>query len=154
MKFTPVFVSIIIAQTAGIVGSVFTANSVATWYVELTKPSWGPPNWIFGPVWITLYTVMGIAAYLVWLRRKELGAKIALSLYGAHLVLNAAWSLVFFGLKNPGLAFAEILVLLISIVTTTVLFWRISRPAGALMIPYLAWVSFASYLNYAIWQLN
>lgn len=154
MKFIPVIVSIAIAQAAGIIGSVFTASSVRTWFETLAKPAWNPPSWLFGPVWITLYTLMGIAAYLVLQQRDVPGAKMALWVYGVHLVFNALWSILFFGLKNPGLAFAEIIVLLILIVVTTVLFWKINPAAGALMIPYIAWVSFATFLNYTIWQLN
>ena len=149
-----IFISILIAQSAGVIGSIFTAGSVQTWYVDLVKPALNPPNWIFGPVWITLYTLMGIAAYLIWQRRREQGVKFALSLYGVQLILNTLWSILFFGLQNPGLAFAEILILLPFIVLTMALFWRINKWAGILLVPYLAWVSFATYLNYAIWSLN
>lgn len=106
------------------------------------------------PVWITLYTLMGIAAYLVWQQRSLPEARLALWVYGIHLVFNALWSILFFGLKNPALAFGEILILLALIVVTTALFWRIHPAAGLLLIPYLAWVSFATYLNYTIWRLN
>ena len=122
--------------------------------MTINKPEWNPPSWVFGPVWTLLYSLMGIAAYLVWQQRDVPGAKFALSVYAFQLVLNTLWSILFFGLKNPGIAFAEILLLLISIVVTAVLFWRITPWAGALMIPYIAWVSFATYLNYTIWQLN
>jgi benzodiazapine receptor len=154
MKIIGVIVSIIIAQMAGAIGSFFTSSSVGTWYATVNKPSFNPPSWIFGPVWITLYALMGISSYLVWQARELPGAKIALWFYGIQLALNALWSILFFGMKNPGLAFAEIIILLISIIITTVLFWRISPLAGALMIPYILWVSFASILNYNIWQLN
>lgn len=154
MRFIPAVISVLIAEAAGIIGSAFTAASVKSWYPTITKPSWNPPSWVFGPVWTTLYALMGIAAALVWSRRDAPGAKVALWVYGVHLVFNALWSILFFGLKNPGLAFAEIIVLLALIIATTVLFWRIIPWAGALMLPYIAWVSFASYLNYAIWRLN
>ena len=154
MKIIPAVVSIVIAQGAGVIGSVFMASSVRTWFETLVKPSLNPPSWVFGPVWITLYTLMGIAAYLVWQQKGASGAKVALWVYGVHLVFNALWSILFFGLKNPGLAFAEIIVLFVLILVTTVFFWRINPWAGALMIPYVAWVSFATYLNYAIWTLN
>jgi translocator protein len=147
-------VSIAIAQAAGIIGSVFTVGSIDTWYAALAKPEWNPPGWVFGPVWIILYTLMGIAAYLVWQHRKTRLAKIALSVYGIQLVLNAVWSILFFGLKNPGLAFAEILLLVAFIAATIILFWRVLKWAGILLLPYLAWVFFAAYLNYTIWQLN
>ncbi len=154
MNSISTIISIFIAQAAGLIGSVFTASSVRDWYLVLTKPSWNPPSWIFSPVWITLYTLMGIAAALVWKKKDLPGAKLALGIYGIHLIFNALWSILFFGFKNPGLAFGEIIILLILILIITVLFWRINPVAGLLMLPYIAWVSFASYLNYTIWQLN
>ena len=147
-------VSICIAQMAGIIGSVFTVSSVNGWYTTLVKSTLNPPSWVFGPAWVTLYTLMGLAAYLVWRKRHLPGAKLALTWYGVQLVLNALWSVLFFGLQQPGLAFAEIVALLACIVVTSVLFWRVSPLAGALMIPYIAWVAFASYLNVSIWLLN
>ena len=154
MKLFHLIISIAIAQSAGIVGSVFTAPNIEGWYSTLAKPVWNPPGWVFGPVWILLYTLMGIAAFLVWRQRDVPGSKLALSVYGVHLALNALWSIVFFGLKNPGLALAEILVLLAFILATTVLFRRINNWAGALLVPYIAWVTFATFLNFTIWQLN
>jgi len=154
MNIVHAFVSILIAQAAGFIGSFFTVSSVSTWYAELIKPLWNPPSWVFGPVWITLYTMMGISAYLVWLQKNASGIKLALSMYGIQLILNVLWSVLFFGLKNPGIAFIEILVLLAFILLTTILFWRINTWAGVLMLPYLVWVSFAAFLNYTIWQLN
>jgi len=154
-------ISIVIAQAAGIIGSIFTVSSVNGWYTTLVKPVLNPPSWLFGPVWTILYTLMGIASYLVWSSYAKATdgqvkeqIKLALIIYGVQLGLNALWSILFFGLKQPGFAFAEIIVLLIFIIMTTILFWRISPLAGALMIPYIAWVSFASYLNFTIWQLN
>ncbi|MBU2101310.1 tryptophan-rich sensory protein [Patescibacteria group bacterium] len=154
MKIFPVLISILIAQLAGIIGSFFTVTSVNTWYLDLVKPAWNPSSWIFGPVWITLYTLMGIAAYLVWRSNGASGVKIALLVYGVHLVLNALWSILFFGLNNPAVAFFEILLLLVFILVTIFLFWKINPWAGALLLPYLGWVSFAAFLNYTIWQLN
>lgn len=154
MKIISIIISIIIAQAAGLIGSVFTASSVQTWYVNLVKPTWTPPSWLFGPVWITLYVFMGIAAYLIWQSRKMPGAKLALYVYGIQLCLNALWSIIFFGLKNPGFAFVEIIILLIFIIITAALFWRINKIAGVLFLPYIVWVSFAAFLNYAIWRLN
>jgi len=154
MKFLRLIFSVLIAQSAGVVGSIFTVSNVDGWYATLEKPLWNPPSWVFGPVWIALYTLMGISAYLVWRQRHRPGAKLALSVYGAHLVLNALWSILFFGLQNPGLAFAEILILLGSILVTTVLFWRINNWSGALLVPYLSWAAFATLLNFTIWQLN
>jgi len=158
MKFVPIIISILIAQAAGAIGSYFTANSVRTWFVTVTKPTWNPPSWLFGPMWITLYTLMGIASYLVWssdaVQDKQGLRTAALWIYGFHLALNALWSILFFGLKNPGAAFAEILVLLVFIIVTTILFWKINMWAGVLLLPYIAWVSFAAFLNYTIWRLN
>ena len=154
MKIFPILVSILIAQLAGFIGSFFTVSSVNTWYLDIAKPVWNPPSWIFGPVWVTLYILMGIAAYMIWRKRNSSNVKLALSVYGVHLVLNALWSIIFFGLQNPGLAFIEILVLLVFILGTMFLFWRINRWAAILLLPYLGWVSFASFLNYNIWYLN
>lgn len=154
MKIIQIIISTLIAEGAGILGSIFTVSSIRGWYLTLVKPSWNPPSWIFGPAWTTLYAFMGVAAALVWKQRTFPGAKTALWFYGIQLALNVLWSILFFGLKNPELAFAEIVVLLIMIIATTVLFWRINPWAGVLMLPYIAWVSFATYLNYTIWRLN
>lgn len=126
----------------------------ADWYQALNKPSWNPPSWLFGPVWTTLYTLMGIAAWLIW---KEFGfadAKKALSFFLVQLVLNGLWSQIFFGMQEPGWAFAEIILLLAAILVTTILFFRKNRAAGWLMVPYIAWVCFATVLNGAIWLMN
>lgn len=147
--------SILICQLAGVVGSMFTTPAIRIWYESLNRPAWRPPNSVFGPVWIALYLLMGIALFLVW--RKGLaasGVKSALVIFFVQLALNALWSFVFFGLKAPGLAFAEILVLWVSIVLTIVWFYQVMPFSGLLLIPYLAWVSFAAILNHSIWQLN
>lgn len=132
-------------------GSRFTPGES---YLQLQKPSWTPPGYLFGPVWSILYLSMGIAAWLVWRRAGLLKAKLALSLFAVQLILNGAWSWIFFGLHQPGLAFAEILVLWSMILVTMIAFWRVNRYAGMLFLPYIAWVSFAAILNYFIWQLN
>ena len=138
----------------------FAAAAVGTrfmpgaWYASLAKPAWNPPNWIFGPVWTLLYILMGVAAWLVWRRAGWRGARLALSLFVVQLVLNALWSYLFFGLHRPDLAFVDIVALWAVILMTTVLFWRQLRLAGLLMLPYLAWVGFASVLNFAIWRMN
>jgi benzodiazapine receptor len=150
-----VAISIIIAQLAGIIGSVFTIESVNTWYLTLVKPALNPPSWVFGPVWTTLYFLMGISAYLVWRRGiKRYDVKIALSIYALQLVLNTLWSIVFFAFENPGLALVNIVFLWLSILLTVITFAKISKTAAWLLVPYVAWVSFATYLNYAIWSLN
>jgi benzodiazapine receptor len=151
-KSIPIIVSIVIAQIAGIIGSIFTSSSVDTWYTTLVKPVFNPPSWVFAPVWITLYTLMGIAAYIIW--KKQTANKKALYFYGTQLVLNSLWSFLFFGAQNPGYAFVGILILLVFILETTRQFYKLDTTAGLLMLPYIAWVSFATILNYAIWQLN
>jgi len=132
-----------------------TARGVADWYPTLTKPSFNPPAWVFGPVWTLLYIVMGVAAFLVW--RKGLdadGVRIALAVFAVQLALNGLWSILFFGMRAPGLALAEIILLWVAIGITTVLFWRVTAAAGTLLLPYLAWVSFAPVLNASLWWLN
>src|SRR4030066_1376683 len=148
-------ISILIAQMAGAIGSIFTTASIQNWYVFLEKPIFAPPNWLFAPAWITLYALMGIAAFLIWQKRDDLVARnSALKIYGIHLLFNACWSIIFFGLRNPGLAFFEIIVLWLLILIVTIKFFRICKAAGFLFIPYLLWVSFASVLNYFVWMLN
>ncbi len=148
-------VSVLIAQAAGGIGAIFTSAKIPTWYATVVKPSWQPPNWLFGPVWTTLFTLMGIAAAIVWIQRGQSPiAQKALVAYGVQLILNVLWSYLFFGMQSPGLAFIEIVFLLIAIVGTMVLFWRVSPAAGWLMMPYLIWVLFASFLNFTIWRLN
>ncbi len=154
-NFSKLVVSVAGSQAAGLIGAVFTASAIPTWYVGLIKPPLNPPNWIFGPVWTTLYALMGVAAYLVWnkgLERKDV--QTALWVFGLQLVLNTSWSIVFFGLQNPGLAFVNIVLMWIAIVWTMVLFYKISKPAMWLLVPYILWVSFAAYLNFGIWMLN
>ena len=124
------------------------------WYASLRKPSWNPPSWLFGPVWTALYLMMATAAWLVWRRGGWRTQRRPLVFYGLQLVLNAAWSPLFFGLKMPGLAFAEILLLLAAIILTARAFSRVSRPAWLLLVPYIGWVSFASLLNFTLWRMN
>ena len=138
---------------AGIGGAV-TTFKIGTWYSTLVKPSWNPPNWIFGPVWSSLYLCMAVAGWLVWREHGLVGAKLPLALFGIQLVLNVLWSCIFFGLEMPGIAFVEVLLLCTAIAATMVTFWSRSMTAGLLFVPYLAWVSFASLLNFAIWRLN
>lgn len=154
MNYLALIISILIAEAAGLLGSIFTFRSIPTWYATLKKPSFNPPSWLFGPVWTILYIFMGISSYMIWQRRGVADVKLALIVYGIQLALNALWSILFFGLKNPGLALVEIVFLWIAILATIILFWPINAYAGALLIPYLAWVTFASFLNYNIWVLN
>ncbi|HSH46422.1 MAG TPA: TspO/MBR family protein [Longimicrobiales bacterium] len=142
---------LVVTFIAALVGSQFQPGA---WYDGLNKPSWNPPGAVFGPVWTVLYTLMAVAAWLVWKRHGFSGATAALSVYLVHLVANAAWSWLFFGLNELGLALAEIAVLWVLILATLVLFWRHHRVAGWLLVPYLLWVSFASVLNFTLWQMN
>lgn len=132
-------------------GSRFSPNE---WYLQIQKPSWTPPGYLFGPVWSILYLSMGVAAWIVWRRAGFSGARLALTLFVVQLILNGMWSWIFFGMQKSGLAFAEILVLWSMILATLLAFWRVSSISGMLLLPYLLWVSFAAVLNYTIWQLN
>ncbi|HWA46908.1 MAG TPA: TspO/MBR family protein [Dongiaceae bacterium] len=143
----------IVFVVAGIGGAV-TAASVDTWYRALAKPAINPPDWIFGPVWTALYILMALAAAVVWRRGAGYERRLAMSFFFAQLALNLGWSCLFFGLHLIGGAFAWLLLLWTAIAGTLIAFWRIDRRAGWLLIPYLAWVSFAGVLNFLIWRLN
>lgn len=148
-------ISVLLSQMAGLIGSIFTMSAIPTWYAYLNKPALNPPSWVFGPVWITLYFLMGVSLFLVWKKGAEnKDVRFALIVFGIQLVLNSTWSIVFFGLENPGLALINIILMWMSIVWTMFVFYKVSRTATYLLVPYLLWVSFASYLNYAIWMLN
>jgi benzodiazapine receptor len=142
---------IAICLAAGALGAAITAPAIPTWYAGLAKPSFNPPDWLFGPVWTALYLMMAVAAWLVWRRG---AARAALLLFALQLVLNSAWSLLFFGIHRVDLALIDIVVLLAAIVATTLAFRRASTIAALLFVPYIAWVSFAMALNIAIWRLN
>jgi tryptophan-rich sensory protein len=135
-------------------GGIITQDSVGTWYQTLNKPDFNPPDWLFAPVWIILFFMMGMAAWLVWLKKGFGESKLAMSLFVIQLALNLTWSYLFFGLRNPSYALAEIIPLLVAILATADAFRRISLAAGILMLPYAAWVSFAILLNYEIVMLN
>lgn len=143
---------ILLAEGAGIVGSFFTAPNIPIWYATLTKPLIAPPNWVFGPIWTTLFLLTGIAAYLVWKQGKNTTA--ALKIFGLQLTLNVLWSVFFFGFQNPGAAFIEIIFLWLAIAWNIYAFSKYSKVAAWLLVPYLAWVAFAGALNYFIWALN
>lgn len=143
-----------VCATAALVGSAFTEPSIPEWYGSLVKPSFTPPSWLFGPIWSVLYLAMAIAGWLVWLRHGNIAVALPLALFGGQLVLNALWSILFFGLQAPGIALVEILTLWAMIFATLLSFWKISTIAGWLFVPYLAWVSFATILNFEIWRLN
>lgn len=139
------------AFAAGAIGALASIDA-ASFYAQLSKPSWAPPAWVFGPVWSTLYGLMGLAAWLAW--RSPGPTRVALVLFGAQLAANALWSWLFFAWHQGALAAAEVLVLLALIVATVVAFWRISRPAALLLVPYLLWVSFAAALTWTLLRSN
>ena len=138
---------------AGGIGSIASARA-ASFYAQLDTPAWAPPSWLFSPVWTTLYILMGIAAWLVWRERGWAGARVALGLFVVQLVANALWSWIFFAWRLGCAAVVEILVLLALIVATMVAFARVSRTAALLLVPYLAWVAFATALTWTLWRRN
>ena len=148
-KIVRLFILILVCQGAGLVGSIFTFDSISTWYSTLQKPFFNPPNYIFGPVWTLLYTMMGISLFFVWGKKKT-----NLKWFWVQLILNTTWSIVFFGLRNPSAALVVIIFLWISIFKTIIGFKKVDRKSSYLLYPYLAWVSFASLLNLAIVLLN
>ncbi|MCF7907131.1 tryptophan-rich sensory protein [Patescibacteria group bacterium] len=151
-------ISLLLPQLAGFIGSFFTRSTISSWYAFLIKPSFNPPNWLFGPAWITLYFLMGISIYLIWTSssffERKAESKKAFTLFWIHLIVNSLWSLIFFGLKSPVGALVNIIILWISIIILIIKFWRINKWASCLLIPYFFWVTFASILNYSIWHLN
>jgi len=147
--------SLLICQAAGFLGSLVTTPSIPIWYASLEKPSFSPPNWVFSPVWITLYALMGISLYLLWRQDiKTPKVRIALFFFIVQLILNVCWSMIFFGLKLSFLAFIEILLLWAAILLTMVKALKVSKIAGILLLPYILWVSFAAVLNFFLWYLN
>ncbi len=148
-------VSIAVPVAVGILSGFATARGVAEWYPTLAKPAFTPPSWLFAPVWTALYLMMGFAAFLVWQWGLEAaGVRVALVAFLVQLALNGLWSLLFFGLRAPGAALVDIVLLWLAIAVTTWLFWRVVHVAAILLLPYLAWVTFAAVLNASIWSLN
>jgi len=148
-------VSIIACLAAGAIGSIFTRSAIPTWYATLEKPTFNPPNWLFAPVWTLLYLLMGIAAFLVWRKGLEnRQVRIALIVFLVQLILNALWSVVFFGLESPLYGLIVIVALWVAILFTVLKFYRVSLAASVLLWPYLLWVTFAAVLNSSIWLLN
>jgi len=148
-------ISVTLPLLVGGLSGFTTARGVQEWYPSLAKPPFNPPSWVFGPVWTLLYIIMGVAAYLVWQKGWENEiVRVALALYLVQLILNGLWSILFFGMQSPSLAFAEIILLWLAIAATVVWFWRVSPAAGILLLPYEAWVSFAALLNGSLWILN
>jgi translocator protein len=144
-----------LCEFAGVIGSLSMGDSISSWYSMLAKPSWTPPNWLFAPVWVTLYALMGVSLFLVFKVRKPKKLKIqGISVFGVQLVANVLWSMLFFGYRQVGWGFVEIVFLWGSIIATMFLFWRISRTSSLVLVPYLVWVSIASGLNLSILILN
>ena len=151
-KRRPLYGFLLATLGVGALASLFTTSQIPTWYAGLNHPSIAPPNWVFAPVWTTLYIVMAFAAWRVW---KVTGLRgMAMAAFAIQLMLNLAWSAIFFGLHDIAGALAEIVVLDLAILTTVILFFRHDWPAGLLMLPYLAWTLFATFLTYAFWGLN
>lgn len=147
--------AVVVCFAAAAFGSLFTRPAIPNWYAGLRKPAWTPPAWLFGPVWTLLYLAMAVAAWLVWREHGFAGgASHALACFVVQLILNALWSVVFFGWKRTGLAFAEIVLLWLALALTTISFLRLTPLAGYLLVPYLAWVTFAALLNFSIWRKN
>ena len=148
-------ISLAIPITVGGLSGFATARGVQTWFPTLVKPPFNPPSWVFGPVWTVLYLSMGFAAFLVWQKGlNNAPVRLALAFFLVQLALNGLWSILFFGMQSPGLAFVEIVGLWLTIGVTIVLFWRVTPSAGIILLPYEAWVSFAALLNGSIWILN
>lgn len=147
--------SILVCEAVGLLATPFTISSIKTWYSTLNKPSFSPPNWVFGPVWTILYFMMGVSVYLIWIKEmKNKKVKVALIYFSIQLFLNFLWSILFFGLHSPVLALIEIIILWLMIFLTALKFYKISKPAFYLLIPYLLWVNFATILNFSVAVLN
>jgi tryptophan-rich sensory protein len=148
------FAFIIICLIISGIGGAITASSVETWYQALEKPIFNPPDWVFAPVWTLLYIIMGIAAWRVWRLRSFEATGKALGVFALQLGFNLAWSFLFFGLQRIDLALVEIVILLVAIIVNAIMFWRIDRLAGLMLMPYIAWVTYATILNASLWLLN
>jgi len=155
VKILKLIASILICQGVGSIGALFTSPAILTWYTTIQKPSFNPPNWIFAPVWTLLFLMMGISLYFVWSKGwEDKKIKIAVFIFSAQLALNIFWSLLFFGLQSPFYAFIEIIILWLAILLTIISFYKISKIATYLLLPYILWVSFAAVLNFSILILN
>jgi tryptophan-rich sensory protein len=147
-------VSVAVCLGCAGIGSLLTMPAISTWYKTIRKPTWNPPNWLFGPVWTLLYLSMAVAAWLVWRQSETSSVSLALALFGIQLALNLAWSAIFFHYHQIGAAVVDVVFLWIFILATTPEFWKVAPAASWLMVPYLAWVTFASILNATVWSLN
>ncbi|MEN9524952.1 MAG: hypothetical protein RLZZ256_336 [Bacteroidota bacterium] len=153
-KIGAFLLSLIIPLAVGGISGFFTVSAIPGWYQTIQKPSWNPPNWVFGPVWTTLYVLMGIAMYLIWTQPRTEQRQRALYLNATQLILNFFWSLIFFNLHAIGWALIEIIILWVVIVQTMFAYDRVYKPAAWLLLPYIVWVTFATILNGTIWWLN
>lgn len=154
-KWIKLVISILFCQLAGIIGSVFTYPSIPTWYASLNKPWFTPPNWLFGPVWITLYTLMGISLYWIWQKGPSNdNVRSALLVFFGQLVINSIWSIVFFGLQSPFYGLILIVMMWLLILLTIYKFYKIDKKSGLILVPYILWVTIATFLNYYVWILN
>lgn len=153
-KWLKLAICILIPLSAGWIGSIFTTSSVGSWYLSINKPLFNPPSWVFGPVWTILFILMGISLYLVIKNGITKKNKAAVYAFGFQMALNILWSILFFGMHSPGAAFIEIIILWLAILVNILLFYKISKKATYLLVPYILWVSFAAVLNFSIWMLN
>ncbi len=156
-EFPLLVLCIIICQAAGSIGSFFTNMSVSTWYSTLEKPWFTPPGWLIGIIWFILFILMGIAVFFVWRNNLRLSNSLirsAIIIFGIQLIVNILWSATFFGLQSPLYGLAVISILWVLILAAIAMFWRVSRDAALLLVPYILWVSFAAFLNYDVWMLN
>jgi tryptophan-rich sensory protein len=155
MNYKKLVISLLLPHMAGIAGAFFTIPSVYIWYEGLVKPAFSPPNWIFGPVWFILYTLMGFSVYIIWESVYEYkNAREAVFLFWVHLLFNAMWTVLFFNLKDIALAFFDIMIIWVMIAVLMSRFYKISKTAAYLLVPYFVWVSYASMLNLFIWAMN
>jgi len=155
IKIFKLIISILVCQGAGAIGSLFTSPAISTWYSTIQKPSFNPPNWIFAPVWILLFLLMGISLYLIWSKGFDhKRTKIAIFIFFFQLILNILWSILFFALQSPLCAFIEIIILWFMILLTIISFYRVSKITVYLLLPYIIWVSFALVLNFSILIIN
>lgn len=152
-KFFHLIIAILLCELVGVIGSFFTMPGLP-WYAQLIKPSLNPPSWVFGPVWVVLYFLMGVSLFLVWQQRRKCSVKTPLMIFGVQLVLNGLWSYFFFSLHSFELALLDIIFLWFAILWTIISFSRVSRHAAWLLVPYIFWVSFAVYLSASIWFWN
>lgn len=153
-KYLKLLISIIIPLTIGFLGSFFTKTGEGSWYSLINKPVFNPPNYLFGPVWTTLFVLIGISFYLIWQKGFGKNKQLVIGIFGLQLLLNFLWSFFFFGLENPLIALFDIFLLIIVIIINIIIYYRINKWSGILLIPYLLWVCFATILNLAIFTLN